>query len=79
MAGSSYADISFEPLQHSSHRVLSVYWSNERSGFGQKAVELAFEIKRDDRLAGWLIFQMNMKILTRQYAVDEVVLRRYAF
>jgi PAS domain S-box-containing protein len=79
MVGSSYADISFEPLQNSSHRVLSLYWSNERTGFGQKAIELAFEIKHDDRLAGWLIFQMNMEILTREYAVDEAVLRRYAF
>jgi PAS domain S-box-containing protein len=79
MVGSSYADIPFEAIEGSCHSVLSVYWADDATAFGQKGVELAFEVKPGDQPAGWLILQMDTRRLAREYAADESVLKTYKF
>jgi hypothetical protein len=40
---------------------------------------MAFEIKKGDRLFGWLIFQMDMDRLRKTYDIDEANLKQFYF
>jgi hypothetical protein len=46
---------------------------------GQRAVEIAFELKKDGVLQGWLLFQMDLKCLKDTYGVEEHDLRTFQF
>jgi PAS domain S-box-containing protein len=70
MIGSSYAAIKFEGNQDSLHKVLTVYRTEKEHPMGKKSTEIAFELYKDNAFIGWLIFQMNMDLLTNTYDID---------
>jgi hypothetical protein len=70
MIGSSYAAIKFEGNQDSLHKVLTVYRSEKEHPMGKKSTEIAFELYKNNAFIGWLIFQMNMDLLTNTYDID---------
>lgn len=70
MIGSSYAAIKFEGRESSAHRVLTLYRADKDHPMGKKSVEIAFELNRDGRLIGWLIFQMDLDRLQKTYGVE---------
>jgi PAS domain S-box-containing protein len=70
MIGSSYAAIEFQGSEDSLHKVLTVYRTEEGHPMGKKGTEIAFELYKANEFMGWLIFQMDMNLLTDIYGVD---------
>jgi len=79
LVGSSYSDIDFQGSEKSIHRVLVLYRPNTDHPMGQRAVEVAFELKKGGSLQGWLIFQMDLDCLKDTYGVEERDLRAFQF
>ncbi len=79
LLGSSYGGISFRGGQKSPHSVLTVYRANEEHPMGWKAVEVAFELEKGGRFLGWLVFQMDMDLVQREFRVDEEDLKAFQF
>ncbi len=77
--GTSYGAISFEKVANSSHYVLVVFRPVSGYPMGKKEIELAFEILRNNKQYGWLLFQMDMDFLTRKYRIGEKELRMMQF
>lgn len=79
MIGSSYTGIDFGDDDKLTHSVLSLYRRTKDSPMGSRCVELAFEISKDDKLLGWVVFQMDMKLLKSEYGINEQDIRRFQF
>jgi hypothetical protein len=77
--GSSYTGIEFKGSEKSLHKVLTVYRVDGEHPMGQKGVEIAFELKRNNEFLGWLVFQMDVNSLAEGYGVDEEDLSRFHF
>ena len=77
--GSSYAAINFEGSEASMHRVLTLYRADKDHPMGKKGTEIAFELKQGDQLLGWLIFQLDMERLKKNYGIDLDNLRKLRF
>jgi hypothetical protein len=46
---------------------------------GHKGIEIAFEISENDYFSGWLVFQMDVDLLGKEYNVDENGLKKFQF
>ena len=68
--GSSYAGIDFQGEDSSLHKILELYRTDEEHPMGYKGVEIAMEIYRDNDFLGWLVFQMNMSLLKKDYDIE---------
>ena len=79
MIGSSYGAIEFQGSEDSLHRVLTVYRTEEGHPMGKKGSEIAFELYKSNEFMGWLIFQMDMNLLTDIYGVDVKNLTKLQF
>jgi PAS domain S-box-containing protein len=79
MIGSSYAAIEFQGSEDSLHKVLTVYRTEEGHPMGKKGTEIAFELYKANEFMGWLIFQMDMHLLTGIYGVDVKNLTKLQF
>jgi hypothetical protein len=79
MIGSSYAAIEFQGSESSLHRVLTVYRTDKEHPMGHKGIEIAFEIKKNNSFLGWIVFQMDMELLGRQYDINEKDLMKFQF
>jgi len=79
MIGSSYAGINFEGSETSLHKVLTLYRPDKNNPMGKKSVEVAFELHRDKRLLGWLIFQLDMQQLKKKHGIDQKDLAKLWF
>jgi PAS domain S-box-containing protein len=79
MIGSSYTGIDFGDNEEFYHSVLSLYRTDKDHPMGSRCIELAFEISKEDKFLGWVVFQMDMKLLNREYGVDERDIRRFQF
>jgi len=79
MIGNSYAGIEFQGGESSIHKVLTLYRADKDHPMGRKGVEMAFEIKRADRLLGWLVFQMDLHRLKKIYGINEAGLKQFYF
>jgi PAS domain S-box-containing protein len=77
--GYSYAAINFQSRKESVHSVLSLYHRDKDHPTGQKSIEVAFEIKRRGEPLGWLLFQMDMGFIEREYGIDEEGLKAFQF
>lgn len=78
-AGSSYSGITFQEAGESLHRMLTVYRSDTSNPMGQKRIEVAFELRNETGLIGWLVLQMDMRVLKDTYDADEKTLRDFRF
>jgi PAS domain S-box-containing protein len=79
MIGSSYSGIDFVGDGNSDHKVLTLYRVDGDHPMGRKGIEIAFEIKEEDRFLGWLVFQMDTALLEERYHLDEEGLQRFRF
>ena len=79
MTGSSYAAIEFQGSEDSLHKVLTVYRTEKDHPMGKKGIEIAFELYKDKKFMGWLIFQMDMDSLTDTYGIDLKNLKQLQF
>ena len=79
MIGSSYTGIDFGDNDECPHSVLSLYRTDKDHPMGCRFTEIAFEMSKDDNFLGWVVFQMDMKLLKRKYGIDEQDIRRFQF
>jgi len=75
MIGTSYTGIEFQGSEKSLYRLLILYRADKNNPMGRKGIEIAFELKENERNMGWLLFQMNMDCMKANYEVDEEGLR----
>jgi PAS domain S-box-containing protein len=76
LIGNSYVSIPFQGSEESLFRILVLYRADKQHPMGQKGIEIAFEMEKDGRSLGWLVFQMDMKCLEDNYEIDEEGLKR---
>ncbi|MFO7461525.1 MAG: hypothetical protein R6X07_12980, partial [Desulfatiglandales bacterium] len=76
LIGNSYSGIPFQGGEQSLFRILSLYRPDAEHPMGRKGVEVAFEMAKEGRRLGWLLFQMDMKALGENFDIDEEGLKR---
>jgi len=79
MVGDSYAGIPFQGPDDSAHKVLTLYRVTREHPMGHRGIEVAFEMRRNGRFLGWLLFQMDPEKLRKHYDLDENGLARFRF
>ncbi len=79
MIESSYSGIEFQGDGNSLHSVLSLYRADKDHPMGQKGLEIAFEINKNKRRIGWLIFQMDLHRLKTNYGINASDLKKFLF
>lgn len=76
---SSYKGINFEDGESSNHSVLTLYRADKDHPMGQKSIEVPFEMNKNNRRIGWLIFQLDLHRLKTDYGTDVSGLRPFIF
>ena len=71
MIGTSYTGIEFYGSEKSLYRVLVLYRPDQDNPMGRKGIEVAFDLKENERALGWLLFQMDPNCMKANYEVDE--------
>jgi hypothetical protein len=79
MMGYSYAGIEFQRVEESIHSVLVLYHADKDHPMGQKVLEVAFEIEKDNQRLGWLVFQLDSEFVEREYGINEEDLKEFKF
>ncbi len=78
--GSSYSGIKFKADQADSYNILTLFRADEEHPMGAKGVEIAYEIRQEDgEVTNWLIFQLEMKHLDREFGINTKVLSKINF
>jgi PAS domain S-box-containing protein len=77
--GNSYKGIDFEDGKNSTHSVLTLYRADKDHPMGQKSIEIAFEMNKNNRRIGWLIFQLDLHRLKTDYGTDVSGLKQFNF
>ena len=73
--GSSYSGIKFNGDETASHKILTLFRADKKHRMGAKGVEIAYEIRQENgEIANWLIFQLEMEHLDREYGIDTKIL-----
>ena len=75
-SGETYTGIRFEDSQDSIHKILTLYRVHPDYPMGRQEIEIAFELNRGDQLLGWLVFQLDMDRLEREFKVDLETLKK---
>jgi len=73
--GTPYTGIEFQGSEKSLYRVLVLYRADKDNPMGRKGIEIAFDLRENERTIGWLLFQMDMDCMKTNYDVDEEGLR----
>ena len=76
---SSYKGIDFEDGKNSTHSVLTLYRADKDHPMGQKSIEIAFEMDKNNRQIGWLIFQIDLHRLKTDYGTDVSSSKQFIF
>ena len=76
---SSYKGIDFEDGKNSTHSVLTLYRADKDHPMGQKSIEIAYEMNKNNRRIGWLIFQLDLHRLKTDYGADVSGSKKFIF
>jgi methionine-rich copper-binding protein CopC len=76
---SSYKGINFEDSKNATHSVLTLYRADKNHPMGQKSIEIAFEMNKNNHRIGWLIFQLDLHRLKTNYGTDVSGLKQFNF
>jgi len=76
---SSYKGIDFEDGKNSIHSVLTLYRADKNHPMGQKSIEIAYEMNKNKRRIGWLIFQLDLHRLKKDYGEDVSGSKQFIF
>lgn len=80
IVGSSYSGIKFRGDETSDYKLLSLFRADREHPMGAEGVEIAYEIRQENgEVANWLIFQLEMEHLDREYGIDTKILSRIKF
>lgn len=77
--GNTYAGIAFRGGEDTIHRVLRLYRADRDHPMGNKGIEVAFPMETAQRFLGWLVFQMDVEKLNREYGLNEDGLTNFRF
>ncbi len=78
--GSSYSGIKFKGDETAAHKILTLFRADKENRMGTKGVEIAYEIRQENgEIANWLIFQLEMEHLDREYGINTKVLSHIDF
>ncbi len=78
--GSSYSGIKFQSDQITPYKLLTLFRADKTHPMGAKGVEIAYEIrKEDDEITNWLIFQLEMEHLDREFGINTKILSKINF
>jgi PAS domain S-box-containing protein len=77
--GQSYVGIPFMGEKDSPHKVIKLYRTSKGNPMGRKGIEVAFELNSNRKLVGWLVLQMDIRLLHSDYGIREKSLRRFEF
>ena len=73
--GSSYSGIKFKGDETATHKILTLFRADKKNRMGTKGVEIAYEIRQQNgEITNWLIFQLEMEHLDREYGIDTKIL-----
>jgi PAS domain S-box-containing protein len=73
--GSSYSGIKFKGDETATHKILTLFRADKDNPMGTKGVEIAYEIRQENgEITNWLIFQLEMEHLDREYGIDSKIL-----
>jgi hypothetical protein len=62
------------------HKILTLFRSDKENRMGTRGVEIAYEIRQENGdITNWLIFQLEMEHLDREYGIDTKTLARIDF
>ena len=80
IVGSSYSGIKFRGDETAAHKLLTLFRADKEHPMGAKGVEIAYEMRQGNgELTNWLIFQLEMEHLDREYGIDTKILSRIKF
>ena len=77
--GTTYKRIKFRGPTESLHKVLTLYRMDRDHPGGYRGVEVAFSLGGLAGEEGWLVFQINPKMLSQVYQLDEQALENFYF
>ncbi len=78
--GSSYSGIKFKGDETAAYKILTLFRSDKENRMGTRGVEIAYEIRQENgEIINWLIFQLEMEHLDREYGINTKVLSRIDF
>ena len=78
--GYSYSGIKFKGDEMTAHKILTLFRSDKENRMGTRGVEIAYEIRQENGdITNWLIFQLEMEHLDREYGIDTKTLARIDF
>jgi len=77
--GTSYSGIPFKGDEESRYRHLSLFRTDKENPMGMKGEELAYELRQPDGPAGWLLFQLDMEQLNREFGIGAKMLDKIQF
>jgi PAS domain S-box-containing protein len=78
--GSSYSGIKFKGDEEAAYKLLTLFRSDKKHRMGAKGVEIAYEIRQENgEITNWLIFQLEMEHLDREYGIDTKTLSKIDF
>ena len=66
----NYKGIDLDDGKNSTHSILTLYRSDKDHPMGQKSIEIAFEMNKNNHRLGWLIFQLDLYRLKTDHATD---------
>jgi hypothetical protein len=69
--GTPYTGIEFQGSEKSLYRLLVLYRADKENPMGRKGIEIAFDLKEDERTIGWVLFQMDLDCLKANFEIDE--------
>jgi len=77
---SSYSGIKFKGDEEAAYKLLTLFRSDKEHRMGTKGVEIAYEIRQGNgEITNWLIFQLKMEHLDREYGIDTKILSKLDF
>jgi len=76
---SSYKGIDFEEGKNANYSLLTLYRADKDHPMSQKSIEIAFEMDKNNRRIGWLIFQLDLHRLKTDYGKDLSGLKQLKF
>ena len=80
IVGYSYSGIKFKGDEMAAHKILTLFRTDKENRMGTRGVEIAYEIRqKNGEITNWLIFQLEMEHLDREYGIDTKTLARIDF
>lgn len=70
MIGYSYSGIKFRGEEEALYRHLTLFRADKENPMGRKGEEIAYDLRSVGGPAGWLVFQLDMERLDKDFGID---------